>query len=92
MVATNDAFTMQQWGKATGGAETGIRFFADHTGKLAKELGLDMVIPPLNDHARFKRFSAIINDNKVVVLNVEPDGTGKTVSLAEPTLEQFKSQ
>lgn len=25
VVATNDAFTMQQWGKATGGADSGVR-------------------------------------------------------------------
>lgn len=90
VISTNDAFVMQEWAKATGGTEKGIVFLSDFTGQVAKKMDLSQDLPPLNTNPRFKRFSAVIADNEVKVLNVEPDGTGKSVSLAEPTLEQFK--
>ena len=58
-----------------------IRFFADATGELAKALGLDFNAPPLGG-VRMKRFSALLVDGKVDQINVEPDSTGTTCSLA----------
>jgi peroxiredoxin len=61
-VATNDAYTMEAWGRTSGGAATGIRFLSDADGSLTKSLGLVMDTPV---GLRTKRFSLIANDNKV---------------------------
>jgi len=78
--SVNDAFVMHAWEentKATGK----IRFFADASGELAKATGLDFEAAPLGG-TRFKRFSAVLQDGKVEQINVEPDSTGLTCSLA----------
>lgn len=36
------------------------------------------------------RYSAIVEDNKITALNVEPDGSGLTCSLASTVLKQLK--
>jgi 2-Cys peroxiredoxin 5 len=61
-VATNDAYTMEAWGRMSGGAEQGIRFVSDHTGALTKAWGLMMENPV---GIRTKRFTAIIDNNVV---------------------------
>ena len=62
-VATNDAYTMEAWGRTSGGSDAGIRFLSDAEGKLTKEFGLVMETPV---GIRTKRFSLIADDNKVV--------------------------
>lgn len=61
-VATNDAYTMEAWGRTSGGASAGIRFLSDAEGKLTEALGLVMQTPV---GIRTKRFSLIAEDNKV---------------------------
>lgn len=55
---------------------------ADPTGAFVKALDLGVNLPPLGGF-RSKRFSMVIEDSKVVELNVEPDGTGLSCSLAD---------
>lgn len=61
-VATNDAYTMEAWGRTSGGSDAGIRFLADSAGELSKAFGLVMETPV---GIRTKRFSLIAEDNKV---------------------------
>lgn len=61
-VATNDAYTMEAWGRTSGGSEAGIRFLADNAGELTKSLGLVMESPV---GIRTKRFSLIADDGKI---------------------------
>lgn len=61
-VATNDAFTMEAWGRTSGGSDAGIRFLSDAEGKLTKEFGL-VVETPVGIST--KRFSLIADDNKI---------------------------
>lgn len=61
-VATNDAYTMEAWGRTSGGAAVGIRFVSDHTGSLTNAWGLKMENPV---GIRTKRFTAIIDNNVV---------------------------
>lgn len=61
-VATNDPYTMEAWGRTSGGTDAGIRFLADASGELTK--AFDLVIEgPVG--IRTKRFSLIADDNKV---------------------------
>lgn len=59
-----------------------VRMLADPSGNFVKALDLGTTLPPLGGF-RSKRFSMVINDSKIEQLNVEPDGTGLSCSLAD---------
>lgn len=61
-VATNDAYTMEAWGRTSGGSDASIRFLSDGSGALTRAMGLVMDTPV---GIRTKRFS-LIADNGVV--------------------------
>ena len=61
-VATNDAYTMEAWGRTSGGTDAGIRFLSDDSGDLTKALGLVKQTPV---GIRTTRFPLIANDNQV---------------------------
>lgn len=54
---------------------------ADPSAQLTKSLGLEQDLPPLGG-IRSKRFSMVVESGVVTSLNVEPDGTGLSCSLA----------
>ncbi len=86
-VATNDAFVMAHWGreqKALGK----IRFLADATAEWSKALGLELGGPGMG--TRTKRFSALVDDGRVVQLNVEEPGKFE-VSDAQTLLKQLEA-
>nr|KAF6438746.1 peroxiredoxin 5 [Molossus molossus] len=68
-----------------------VRLLADPTGAFGKEtdLLLDDSLVSLFGNRRLKRFSMVIDDGVVKSLNVEPDGTGLTCSLAPNILSQL---
>nr|KAF6279511.1 peroxiredoxin 5 [Pipistrellus kuhlii] len=53
------------------------------------DLLLDDALVPLFGNRRLKRFSMVIENGVVKALNVEPDGTGLTCSLAPNILSQL---
>jgi peroxiredoxin len=61
-VATNDAYVMEAWGRTSGGADAGIRFFSDGTGELTRALGMTIENPVF---LRSKRYSLIADDGVV---------------------------
>jgi 2-Cys peroxiredoxin 5 len=61
---------------------------ADTNAEFVKALGLDLDLKVLGG-VRSKRFSAVVEDGVIKALNVEPDGTGLTCSLADPVLKQL---
>ncbi len=86
-ISVNDAFVMGAWGTA-GGADGKVRMLADPAGEYVTALGLDVQAAALGGK-RSKRFSMIIEDGKVSVLNLEPDGFGLSCSLSQTLLEQL---
>ncbi|KAF5289117.1 hypothetical protein FQA39_LY15219 [Lamprigera yunnana] len=80
-IAVNDPFVMSAWGKQQN-VEGKIRMLADPSASFAKALDLTVDITPLGG-IRSKRYSMIVEDGKVQSLQVEPDGTGLSCSLAE---------
>ncbi|KAF6105682.1 peroxiredoxin 5 [Phyllostomus discolor] len=68
-----------------------VRLLADPTGAFGKEtdLLLDDSLVSLFGNRRLKRFSMVIDNGVVKSLNVEPDGTGLTCSLAPNILSQL---
>ncbi|XP_030743756.2 peroxiredoxin-5, mitochondrial-like [Echinops telfairi] len=89
-LSVNDVFVTSEWGKAHQ-AEGQVRLLADPTGAFGKEtdLLLDDSLVPIFGNRRLKRFSMVIEDGVVKALNVEPDGTGLTCSLAPSILSQL---
>jgi hypothetical protein len=53
-----------------------VRLLADPHGELARGLGLELDAKAMLGTNRSKRYSAVIQDNEIKSLNVEPDGTG----------------
>lgn len=60
-----------------------IRMLADPSANFVKALDLTIDLPPLGQGVRAKRFSMVIDNGVVSELNVEPDGTGLSCSLAD---------
>jgi len=80
-VSVNDAFVMSAWGKehnATGK----IRMLADPNATFTKAVDLSVDLPPLGG-LRSKRYSMVVENGVVTSLNVEPDNTGLSCSLAD---------
>ncbi|KAL4710584.1 hypothetical protein ACJJTC_003220 [Scirpophaga incertulas] len=80
-VSVNDPYVMSAWG-IQHNTKGKVRMLADPNGVFIKALDLGTNLPPLGGF-RSKRFSMVVNDSKVEELNVEPDGTGLSCSLAD---------
>jgi len=84
-VATNDAFVMAHWGRDQH-ALGKIRFVSDATAEWSKALGLELGGPGMG--TRTARFSMLVDDGKIVQLNVEQPGKFD-VSDAQTLLKQL---
>lgn len=72
---------MSAWAK-TQNTDGKVRLLADPSAAFAKALDLTVDIAPLGG-LRSKRFSMVVDNGKVTSLQVEPDGTGLSCSLAD---------
>ncbi|XP_057677860.1 peroxiredoxin-5, mitochondrial [Corythoichthys intestinalis] len=90
-VSVNDAFVMAAWGKEHG-ADGKIRMLADPTGEFTKAVDLllesDQIVQVLGNK-RSKRYAMLVEDGVVKKINVEPDGTGLTCSLAPSFMSEL---
>ncbi|XP_061596040.1 peroxiredoxin-5, mitochondrial [Cololabis saira] len=90
-ISINDAFVMAAWGKEHG-AEGKVRMLADPTGAFTKAVDLlldsDQIVQVLGNK-RSKRYAMLVEDGVVKKINVEPDGTGLTCSLASNILSDL---
>lgn len=88
-ITVNDAFVAGAWGEALDAAGK-VRILADSNAELTKALGLelDLTGPFGLGGLRTKRFSALVVNGEITVLNLEPDSTGLTCSLAPSLLAQ----
>merc|ERR1712226_1705760 len=80
-VAVNDPFVMAAWGENQN-ADGKVRMLADTCGDLTKAMELELDLAKVLGNVRCKRFSILVEDGKAAQVNVEPDGTGLTCSLA----------
>lgn len=80
-VSVNDAFVVSAWGKAhnTSGK---VRMLADPSAAFTKAVDLGVDLPPLGG-LRSKRYSMVVDKGVITQLNVEPDNTGLSCSLAD---------
>uniref|UniRef100_A0A1A9WYP3 Peroxiredoxin-5 n=1 Tax=Glossina brevipalpis TaxID=37001 RepID=A0A1A9WYP3_9MUSC len=84
-ISVNDPFVMSAWG-AKHNTVRRVRMLADSRGDFTKTMDLAIHLPGLGG-LRSKRFSMLVGDTKILELNVEPDGTGLSCSLAQNMLE-----
>jgi len=89
-VAVNDPFVMAAWGQAHK-ADGKVLMLADTTAAFAKATGLSIDLSAVLGNVRCKRFSMVVDDGNVVRLDVEPDGTGMTCSLADNILQKLSA-
>lgn len=80
-LSVNDPFVMQAWGKEHE-ATNKVRMLADVSGEFTKAVDLGLELAPLGGY-RSKRYSMVVENGVVTQLNVEPDGTGLSCSLAD---------
>lgn len=87
-VAVNDPFVMGAWGKAND-ADGKVTMLADGNGDFARALGLEVDLSAAGLGKRSGRYSMLVKDGKVAVLNVEASPGGLDVSSAEHLLTQI---
>jgi len=86
-VAVNDAFVLANWGRDAG-ALGKIRFLADGSAHWTKALGLELDLDARGMGLRMQRFSMLVDDGVVKLLNVEAPGKFE-VSDAETLMRQM---
>ena len=86
-LSVNDAFVMEAWGKDQG-VGCNIIMAADGGALFSKAMGLDMDLTEQGMGVRCQRFSMIVSDGVVSILNHEPPGEFR-ISSAETMLEQL---
>jgi 2-Cys peroxiredoxin 5 len=64
-----------------------VRLLADTGCAMTKALDLELDLSAVLGSVRCKRFSLLCENGIITKLNVEPDGTGMTCSLADKILD-----
>jgi peroxiredoxin len=86
-LSVNDAFVMGAWGKDQKVGEK-VRMMADGSADLTKKMGLELDLNPMGLGTRSRRYSMVVKDGKVAVLNLE-EGGAYAVSDADTMLGQL---
>jgi glutaredoxin/glutathione-dependent peroxiredoxin len=86
-LSVNDAFVMGAWGKDQN-AGGKVQMLADGNADLTRQLGLDLDASGHGMGVRSKRYSMIVEDGAIKVLNEEPPGAFE-ISSAEAMLKQL---
>lgn len=88
VVSVNDMFVMDNWAKSTGGAGK-ITFLADGSAVFVRAAGLEMDATSFGMGVRSKRFSMLVDNGIVMLLNVEEAPGKAEATSAERLLEQL---
>ncbi len=85
VTSVNDVFVLDAWSKAS--AAEGLEFLADGNADFAKAVGLDMDGTGFGLGTRSKRYSMLVDDGVVRLLNVEESPSKAEASGAEAILK-----
>ncbi|HUN91126.1 MAG TPA: peroxiredoxin [Burkholderiaceae bacterium] len=86
-LSVNDPFVMGAWGRDQHAAGK-VRMMADGSADFTKKLGLELDLTGAGMGIRCQRFSMLVDDGKVKLLNIEAPGKFE-VSDAETLLKQI---
>ena len=70
-ISVNDPFVMNAWGQSTGAADAGITMLSDSDGSFTQAIGLAFSAGEFGIYGRSQRYSMLVDDGTVKVLNVE---------------------
>jgi cytochrome c peroxidase len=88
ILCVNDPFVMRAWGESTGAIAAGVRMLADASGAFTEALGMTYSNPATGLLNRSRRFSMLVEDGVVMILNVERERE-IVCSTGEALLEQI---
>ena len=88
-LATNDAWVMEAWGKATGGADAGISFLSDPESKFTAAIDMILDAPAVGFHGRSKRYALYAENGIVKFYNPEVERGVCEISGGEALLAQL---
>jgi peroxiredoxin len=87
--SVNDPFVMAAWAEATGAGAKGVLMLADPTAAFATALGLTFDGAGAGLGVRSRRYSMVIDDGVVTMLNVEESPGQATCSTGDALLNQL---
>ena len=82
VTAVNDQFVMNAWSEASG-AKDKLLFLADNNADFVKAIGLDFDARERLGGTRSKRYSMLVEDGVVKILNLEPEAGKAEVATAD---------
>lgn len=85
-IAVNDPFVMQAWGESTQATETGITMLADAESEFTTAMGMNFSAPPVGFVNRSKRYSMLVENGVVAILNQEASPGQCEISAGETLL------
>lgn len=90
-IAVNDPFVLDAWDKATGASESGVTVLGDADGTFTRSIGMEFSAPAAGLHGRSSRYSMLVEDGRVSILNVEGAPGVCEVSSAASLLTRMRS-
>jgi peroxiredoxin len=90
-ISVNDAFVMEAWKKQIAKDSNDVLFLADPAGQFVNNAGLGVDLTSAGLGQRAKRFSMIVDNGKVVALNVEDSPGDFKITGADKVLEQLQN-
>lgn len=88
-ISVNDPFVMAAWGESTGATAAGITMLGDADGSFTKAIGMDWSAPPAGFFGRSRRYSMLVEDGKVTILNPEAGPGECDISAGETLVSQL---
>ena len=88
-ISVNDPFVMSAWGDSTGATAAGVMMLGDSTAEFTKSIGMAFSAPPVGLIDRSKRFSMLVDDGVVTILNEEGSPGECEISAGETLLDQM---
>ncbi|MGJ8622078.1 MAG: peroxiredoxin [Yoonia sp.] len=88
-ISVNDPFVMKAWSDDTGAGEAGISMLGDAESEFTKAIGMDFSAGPVGFVNRSKRYSMLVENGRVTILNAEESPGVCELSAGETLLEQM---
>ena len=86
-VSVNDPFVMKAWGDSTSANEIGITMLADAESEFTTAIGMNFTAPPVGFVNRSKRYSMLVENGEVMILNAEANPGECDISAGETLLD-----